>query len=95
MKTFYLYIMASRSRTLYVGMTSDIKQRVYQHKQHEIEGFTDKYNIESLVYVESIRDAASAINREKQIKKWRREKKVKLIESQNPQWTDLAADWYA
>ena len=94
MKTLYVYIMANRSGTLYVGVTSDIKRRVYEHKQHLIPGFTDKYNIDRLLYVEAIGDPASAINREKQIKKWRREKKVTLIDSLNPGWDDLSEEWY-
>ena len=94
MKTLYVYIIASRSGTLYVGVTSDIKRRVYEHKQHLIPGFTDKYNIDRLLYVEAIGDPASAINREKQIKKWRREKKVALIDSLNPGWDDLSEEWY-
>ena len=94
MKTLYVYIMASKSGTLYVGVTSDIKRRVYEHKQHLVPGFTDKYNVDRLPYVEKIGDAASAINREKQGKKWRREKKVTLIDSMNPEWNDLSRDWY-
>jgi len=94
MKTFYVYIMGSESGTLYVGMTSDIKRRVYQHKNHMIPGFTDKYNVDRLVYFEMIGDPASAIDREKQIKAWRREKKVSLIDSMNPAWDDLSEDWY-
>ena len=86
--------MASQSGTLYVGMTSNIKQRVYAHKNHLLTGFTDKYHVDRLLYVETIRDAASAINREKQIKKWRREKKIKLIDSQNPGWADLSEEWF-
>jgi len=93
-KTLYVYIMASKSGTLYVGVTSDIKRRVYEHKQHLIPGFTDKYNVDRLLYVEQIRDPASAIRREKQIKRWRREKKVTLIDSVNPGWEDLSRDWY-
>jgi putative endonuclease len=93
-KTLYVYIMASKSGTLYVGVTSDIKRRVYEHKQHLIPGFTDKYNVDGLLYVERIGDPASAINREKQIKKWRREKKVKLVDSMNSEWNDLSRDWY-
>jgi len=93
-KTLYVYIMANRSGTLYVGVTSDIKRRVYEHKQHLTPGFTDKYNIDRLLYVEAIGDPASAINREKQIKKWRREKKVTLIDSLNPGWDDLSEEWY-
>ena len=86
--------MASKSGTLYTGVTSNIKERVYEHKNHLMPGFTDKYDIERLLYFEIIRDSASAINREKQIKAWRREKKVKLIDSQNPDWHDLSRDWY-
>ena len=86
--------MASRTGTLYVGVTSNIKRRVYEHKKHLIPGFTDKYSVDRLLYVEPIRDPASAINREKQIKKWRREKKVKIIDSVNPGWNDLSQDWY-
>jgi putative endonuclease len=94
MKTFYVYIMGSESGTLYVGMTSDIKKRVYEHKKHLIPGFTDKYNIDRLLYVETIGEPASAINREKQIKAWMREKKVTLIDSLNAAWIDLSQDWY-
>ncbi|MHC4330381.1 MAG: GIY-YIG nuclease family protein [Planctomycetota bacterium] len=94
MKTLYVYIMASRSGTLYIGVTSDIRRRVYEHKQHLIPGFTDKYNVDRLLYVERIGDPASAINREKQIKRWRREKKIMLIDSVNPEWNDLSQDWY-
>ncbi len=75
MKTFYVYIMGSKSGTLYVGLTSDIKKRVYEHKNHLIAGFTDKYNIDRLLYIETMSEPTSAINREKQIKAWRREKK--------------------
>ena len=94
MKTYYIYIMASQSGTLYVGMTNDIKKRVYQHKNHLITGFTDKYNIDRLLYFETTSDSVSAILREKQIKKYRREKKVALVDSQNPAWQDLSKDWY-
>jgi putative endonuclease len=94
MKTYYVYIMSSKTGTLYVGMTSDIKRRVYEHKNHLIPGFTNKYNIECLLYFETIGDPASAINREKQIKTWRREKKVALIDSVNPSWEDLSEGWY-
>jgi putative endonuclease len=86
--------MGSKTGTLYVGITSDIKRRVYEHKNHLIPGFTNKYNVERLLYFETIHDPASAINREKQIKAWRREKKVALIDSVNPSWEDLSEDWY-
>jgi putative endonuclease len=86
--------MASNSGTLYVGVTSNIKRRVYEHKEHLVPGFTDKYKVDKLVYVETIGDPGSVINREKQVKKWRREKKVMLIDSVNPEWNDLSQDWY-
>ena len=86
--------MASKSGTLYVGITSNIKKRIYEHKNHLIPGFTDKYNIDRLLYVETMGNPASAINRETQIKAWRREKKITLIDSLNPQWNDISEDWY-
>ncbi|MHC5061619.1 MAG: GIY-YIG nuclease family protein [Planctomycetota bacterium] len=94
MKTYYVYIMASESGTLYTGMTGNIKKRVYEHKNHLIEGFTDKYNVSKLLYLETFREPTSAIKREKQIKAWRREKKVALIDTKNPGWQDLSEDWY-
>ena len=94
MKTFFVYIMASKSGTLYVGITSGIERRVYEHKNHLIDGFTDKYDACRLVYFEKLGDCFSAISREKQIKRWRREKKVKLIDSINPEWRDLSEGWY-
>ena len=94
MKSFYVYIMGSKSGTLYVGLTNDIKRRVYEHKNHLISGFTDKYNIDKLLYAETIDDAIATIKREKQVKHWRREKKAWLIDTQNPDWKDLAGDWY-
>ena len=94
MNTYYLYIMASKTGTVYVGFTSDIKERVYQHKNHLLPGFTDKYNVERLVYIETFGEAFAGIRREKQIKAWRREKKVRLIDSTNPKWDDLSAEWY-
>jgi len=93
-KTFYIYIMASKSGTLYVGMTNNIKRRVFEHRNHLVPGFTDKYSIDRLLHVETFANSASAINREKQIKAWRREKKVKLIDSQNPAWNDLSEGRY-
>jgi len=94
MKTFYVYIMASQTGTLYVGLINNIKRRIYQHKNHEVPGFTDKYNIDRHLYFEILGDSLSAIRREKQIKTWRREKKVQLIDSQNPSWNDFSEDWY-
>jgi putative endonuclease len=94
MKTYSVYIMGSESGTLYVGVTSNLKKRVYEHKNHLILGFTDKYRINRLLYFETMSDPASAINREKQLKKWGRNKKIELIDSLNPEWNDLSQDWY-
>jgi putative endonuclease len=92
-KTYYVYIMANQSRTLYIGITNNIKRRVFEHKNALIEGFTCRYKIDTLVYVESFVDVYSAIAREKQIKCWRREKKLQLIARQNPDWRDLSDGW--
>lgn len=95
MKTYYVYIMASDSGTLYVGMTSNLKRRVYEHKTGAIAGFTCEYHVKKLLYVETFKMASGAIHREKQIKAWRREKKINLIDMANPAWDDLAFGWYA
>ena len=92
---YYVYMMQSASRrALYIGMTNNLRKRVWQHKTHAFKGFTDDYNGTRLVYWESFVDVANAIDREKQLKRWRREKKLWLIERKNPGWKDLAADWY-
>jgi putative endonuclease len=92
---FYVYMMQSASRrALYIGMTNDLRKRVSQHRRHAVEGFTDDYNATRLVYWESFADVRNAIEREKQLKGWRREKKIHLIEKLNPGWKNLAADWY-
>jgi putative endonuclease len=93
-RQYYVYIMASESGTLYTGVTNNLERRVYEHKNRLFPGFTDKYNITRLVYFEETSDIYSAIVREKQIKGWLRAKKVALIESINPKWKDLSADWY-
>jgi putative endonuclease len=86
----FLYILASkRNGTLYTGVTSDLIKRVYQHRSDFVEGFSKKYGIHDLVYYEMYDDITDAIAREKCIKKWRREWKLNLIESMNPQWSDL------
>jgi putative endonuclease len=85
--------MTNHKRTLYTGITSDLKRRVYEHKQKLKPGFTSKYNINQLVYYEETSDVKQAIAREKQIKGWLRAKKIVLIESINPEWRDLSADW--
>ena len=90
MKQYYIYILASRKNgTLYVGVTSDLLKRIYEHKQNLIDGFTKKYNVHTLVYYEAHNDIQEAIIREKQIKKWNRRWKLRLIEERNPEWRDL------
>ena len=90
MKEFYVYILCSkRNGTLYVGVTSDLIKRVYEHKNNLVIGFTQKYNIHRLVWYEMHESAGPAIKREKQIKKWKRAWKLELIEKNNPQWDDL------
>ena len=87
---YYVYIMASHKHgTLYVGVTSDLIRRAYQHRTHAVSGFTARYNVRGLVWFESHDEVLSAIAREKEIKKWRREWKVNLIERTNPEWVDL------
>lgn len=90
---YYVYIMTNRSRTLYVGVTNNLKRRVLEHKQKLFEGFTKKYNLTRLVYFEHTSDVRAAIRREKQIKGWLRKRKVALIKSINPKWRDLSEGW--
>jgi len=90
---FFVYIMSSEWRTIYVGITNDLERRVREHKTKTVKGFTAKYDIDRLVYFEQYEDATQAIAREKQIKGWKRFKKVALIDSMNPEWKDLAAAW--
>ncbi|MDD5218745.1 MAG: GIY-YIG nuclease family protein [Candidatus Omnitrophica bacterium] len=89
MKQYYVYILSSYSRTLYIGLTSDLVRRVWEHKEKLVEGFSKRYHVNRLVYFESTMDVHSAIAREKQLKKWRREKKEILIHRMNPGWQDL------
>jgi len=92
-KLYYVYILASKSRVIYVGMTGFLLSRVLSHRAGEGSLFTRKYRIRRLVYYEAFHSVAAAIARETEIKKWRREKKVALIENKNPTWEDLAAEW--
>ena len=92
---FWVYIVASRTGTLYIGMTNDLYKRVQDHKLGEIEGFARKYRCNRLVYFESFNDVHKTIDREKQLKGWRRSKKVALIEKMSPHWLDLAEKWGA
>ena len=92
-KQFYVYILASkRNGTLYTGVTSNLIQRVWQHKHDVIQAFTRKYNVKTLVYYEVHENAESALTREKKIKRWRRSWKLDLIENSNPGWRDLYED---
>ncbi len=85
-----VYILASKKNgTLYIGVTSNFIQRIWQHKNNQTEGFTKKYNVHTLVYYEQHERMESAITREKKMKKWKRDWKIKLIEKGNPQWEDL------
>ena len=94
-RRYYVYIMASHSRVLYIGVTSDLRRRVYQHKHGLIKGFTSKYRVTRLVYYEETPSSRAAVARERQIKGWLREKKFRLIESVNTGWDDLASSWFA
>ncbi|MGK9369500.1 GIY-YIG nuclease family protein [Melioribacter sp. Ez-97] len=94
MKSYYVYIMTNKSKTLYTGVTNNLIRRVYEHKNKLISGFTSKYNITKLIYYEEFNDVKKAIKREKQIKGWLRKKKIELIEKENPEWEDLSKEWY-
>ncbi len=94
MKTFHVYILASRTRTLYVGVTSNLVRCVLEHRRKLIPSFTARYNITRLVYFEGSTDALAAIAREKQLKSWSRRKKIQLVEAMNPRWEDLAEPWF-
>jgi len=91
---YYVYILTNwNNKVMYVGMTNDLERRLYEHKNKLVEGFTKKYNIHKLVYYEHTTDVYGAIAREKEIKKWRREKKNTLVETMNPEWKDLSDEW--
>jgi putative endonuclease len=94
MRDFHVYIVASRSRVLYTGVTGDLKRRIWQHREKQIPGFSAKYNTVHLVWYQATPNSHSAIAREKQIKGWVRAKKIGLIESVNPKWRDLAEEWF-
>jgi putative endonuclease len=89
----YVYILASKQNgTLYIGVTSNLSERINQHKDHAVQGFTDKYSVGKLVWYENHSTIEEAIQREKQLKNWQRAWKLELIERDNPQWNDLSAD---
>ena len=92
---YFVYILASKKNgTLYIGLTNNLETRIKQHKSKLIDGFTKKYNVTNLVYFEIFKDINEAIKREKQLKKWKRGWKIKLIEEKNINWNDLSKDWF-
>ena len=94
MRHYYVYILANNYATLYIGVMNDLERRMYEHRQRATPGFASKYNCTRLLYYEETNDVSVAIAREKQLKGWLRKKKVALIESVNPDWRDLSADWF-
>ena len=90
-RTYYVYVLASISRTIYVGVTNDLERRVAKHGEGLTSGFTAKYHVKRLIYFEAFGEIEAAVAREKQLKGWRRAKKIKLIESLNPNWNDLGS----
>jgi len=93
-KTYYVYLLTNwNHKVIYIGVTDNLRYRLHQHKEKLVKGFTEKYNVNKLVYFEETNDVYIAITREKEIKHWRREKKNELVESTNSQWKDLSEDW--
>ena len=91
---YYVYLLTNwNNKVMYVGVTNNLERRVYEHKQHLVTGFTEKYNVHKLVYYEETEDVRVALEREKEIKKWRREKKDALVRLTNPEWKDLSEGW--
>jgi putative endonuclease len=91
---FFVYILASRSGVLYIGVTRDLLHRIYQHRIGQVPGFTRRYHVNRLVFYEETPSARSAFERERQMKGWKRQKKIRLIETVNPEWVDLAKEWF-
>jgi len=92
---YYVYLMTNwNNKVMYVGITNNLERRVYEHKQKLVKGFTEKYKVNKLVYFEETGDVWAALAREKEIKKWRREKKNNLVQSLNPRWIDLSEGWF-
>lgn len=89
----YVYILCNKTLSLYIGVTNDLVRRVDEHKQKQVSGFTKRYNINRLIYFEETSDQRSAIEREKELKGWKRNKKLYLIDSFNPMWKDLSRAW--
>jgi putative endonuclease len=94
MKSYWVYILTNQNnKVFYIGVSSELEQRIYQHKNKLIKGFTEKYNVNKLIYYEETTDPVSAISREKQLKGWTRRKKEVLINKMNPKWLDLSLDF--
>ena len=94
-KLYYVYLLTNKNdKVMYVGVTNNLERRLYEHKTKMILGFTEKYNVNKLVYFEETSDVHTAIAREKEIKKWRREKKNNLVVAVNPEWKDLSDGWF-
>jgi putative endonuclease len=91
---YYVYIVANATKLLYIGITRSLKKRIWEHKSKMLPGYTSHWHVSRLVYFEKFSDVRSAIDREKQLKRWRREKKIWLIESVNRNWHDLSEGWY-
>ena len=93
-KAYYVYLLTNwNNKVMYVGITNNLERRIYEHKEKVLKGFTEKYNVNKLVYYEQTSDIVGALNREKEIKKWRREKKNRLVVNTNPLWRDLSEDF--
>ena len=93
-KAYYVYLLANwNNKVMYVGISNNLERRIYEHKEKVVKGFTEKYNVNKLVYFEQTSDIVEALNREKEIKKWRREKKNRLVVNTNPLWRDLSEDF--
>ena len=94
-RSYYVYILTNwNHKVMYIGVTNNLERRMYEHKNTLVEGFTQKYNVNKLVYFEETIDVISALEREKEIKKWRREKKDALVLKANEQWNDLSEGWF-
>ena len=93
MKQYFVYIMRNKSGTLYIGVTNNLKRRVYEHRHKLIPGFTSRYRLNKLIYFETTSDIRAAISREKQLKGWTRQKKLDLVRDTNPGMEDLSRDW--
>ena len=94
MREYYTYIVSNNSRTLYIGVTNDIKRRMWEHKTGALKGFTSRYRMTNLVHYETFENVNDAIAREKQLKSWLRRKKVALLEERNTDWDDLSSGWF-